>query len=373
MTPKTPLADVWHRAGKSARDDRKRLVAVVGVFLTPPVLVLGSLVVRLLHLRDPDLGALSRPLAYTLAPLVDAWWDDADLSAILYVFVQSLFLASLWGWFGGAISRMAAVHIATGRPENAGPAFSFTARHWRAFAGAKAALWAALLVPAAAAIFLALVARLPGVAGGVAFPVAIVACAALALAAVVGGSIGATAGFLTTPTVACEDSDAFDAVSRSFTYAAAGMPRLVLVRLAFLAGVLIGTTWRALRTVAALVLAAVLVRAGAGEEAVERVRRVLAAFADGAAMPRGTGPMDLAAAAAVAVVVGGLFALWAADLVTRVLCARVGAYLVLRQAVDSVPVTVVRTAPSDPGPLDAEKAGFVEIARVGEEGPRPGP
>ncbi len=361
---KTPLAEIWHRAGRAARDDRKRLVAVVGVFLTPPVVVLGALVVRLLRFEDPGLSGLSRPLTYAFAPLVDAWWGDADLTVLLYLFVESLLLSALWGWFGGAISRMAAVHIATGGPEPAPAAFAFARRHWKGFAGAKAALWAALLVPAAGGALVAMLARLPGVAGGIGLPVAVVVAAALALAAVVGGSVGAAAGFLATPTVACEDSDAFDAVSRCFVYAAQGLPRIVAVRLAFLSGVLIGTTWRALRTVLALVLAGILVRAGAGEEAVERVRRVLAAFAEGTAS-RGTGPYDVAGAVAAALVVGGLAALWAADLVTRVLCARVGAYLYLRQAVDRVPPTVVRTAPSDSGRIDAESAGFVEVGRVG--------
>jgi hypothetical protein len=55
--------------------------------------------------------------------------------------------------------------------------------------------------------------------------------------------------------------------------------------------------------------------------------------------------------------------------VTRVLCARVGAYLHLRERVDRVPAGTLRTAPADPGRLDAEQAGFVEVARVGETGP----
>jgi hypothetical protein len=368
----TTLADLWHRSGRAARDDRKRLIALLGVFLTPPVWVLGSFLVRLLTSAPLDLGGMRRPLGYALAPLHDAWMEDADLLVLLYLFVQSLSTAALWGWFGGAISRMAAVHVATDRREPGAAAFRFSRRHWRAFAGAKAVLWAGVLVPAAGAVLAAMLARLPGIAGGLLSPVAIVVAAALALVSVVVASVFAAAGFLSTPTVASEDSDAFDAVSRVFGYAAAGMPRLVLVRAAFFGGVLLGTTWRALRTVGAVVLGAVLFRAGAGDAAVERVRGVLAAFQDGTARPAGTTFLDVVAAATVVVVVGGLFALWAADLVTRILCARVGAYLYLRERVDRVPASTLRTAPADPGRLDAEQAGFVEVARVGEAGPRRG-
>jgi hypothetical protein len=368
----TTLADLWHRAGKAARDDRKRLIALLGVFLTPPVWVLASLVVRLVSSEPLDLAGVRRPLDYVLRPLYDAWSADKDLVVLLWLLVQALATAALWGWFGGAISRMAAVHVATDRREPGAAAFRFARRHWRAFAGAKAVLWAGVLVPAAAAVLVASLARLPGAFGGVLFPVAIAAAAALALVAVVVASVFAAAGFLSTPTVACEDSDAFDAVSRVFGYAAAGLPRLVLVRAAFLGGVLLGAAWRALRTAGAVVLGAVLLRAGAGDAAVERVRGVLAAFRDGAARPAGTTLLDVVAAGTAILVVGGLVALWAADLVTRVLCARVGAYLYLRERVDRVSATALRSAPADPGRLDAEQAGFVEVARVGDAGPSRG-
>jgi hypothetical protein len=55
-----------------------------------------------------------------------------------------------------------------------------------------------------------------------------------------------------------------------------------------------------------------------------------------------------------------------------VLCARVGAYLHLRSRVDGVPTDVLRTAPPPSGRLDAEAAGFVEVARVAPAGPARG-
>jgi hypothetical protein len=57
-------------------------------------------------------------------------------------------------------------------------------------------------------------------------------------------------------------------------------------------------------------------------------------------------------------------ALWVADAVTRVLCARVGAFLALRQEIDRVPADRLRTAPVARGRVGAEEAGFVEVERI---------
>ena len=367
----TPLLDLWHRAGRAARDDRKRLLALYGVASTLPALVLGAVLFRALALRPLELSGLIRPLSYVTAPLHGAWLADADLDLLLYVFVQGLVMAALWGVFGGAVSRMAAVHLATGRKESAAAGVAFARRHWGALAGAKAALWAGVLVPAAVAVGAATAARIPGVFGGVIAPAAILVAAAGALAAAVVGSTALVGGFLTTPTIACEDSDAFDAVSRVFGYAAAGMPRMLAVRLLFFGGVLLGAGWRLLRTAGALLVGAVLFQAGAGAAGTERLQRVLSALSEGRSLPAGSGVFDVVAAATLAVVAGGLLALFAADLVARVLCARVGAYLALRQAVDRVPASELRTASASPPRLDAEAAGFVEVARIESER-RPG-
>src|SRR5438552_2434892 len=102
----TPLPELWHRAGRAARDDRKRLLALYGVLLTPLALVLGSLAFRLLAWRGLDGAGLLRPIGYVLEPARTAWLMDADLDLLLYLLLQGLVLASLWGLFGGAISRM---------------------------------------------------------------------------------------------------------------------------------------------------------------------------------------------------------------------------------------------------------------------------
>ncbi len=354
-----PLADLWHRTGRAARDDRKRLLSTYGVLLTPVALVLASVVYRLLSGEALALGDLRRPLAYVGRPLHDAWMADQDLSLLLFLVLALLALAAVWGYFGGAVSRMAAVHIAAGRREPPSEALAFARRQYACFSGERAVLALGVLGPLALAVLAASAARLPGWFGTILTVPGLVAAVALALLAVVAGSLSLVAGFVATPTI--EDSDAFDAVSRVFGYAGAGLPRLVRIRALFLAGVLLGVLWRGLRTAVALVVAALVVHAGAGCARFERWTDALGALGTGGDLPPIT---DLLPGLVMAALAGGLLALWLADAVTRVLCARVGAFLALRQAIDRVPADGLRTAPVARGRVGAEEAGFVEVARI---------
>ena len=105
----TTLADLWHRSGRAARDDRKRLLCLYAVLATPPTLLLAGVVSRLLTGADLALGALRRPVAYVFAPVGEAWMHDDVLGALLFVLVAAVFLAVPWGILGGAVARMAAV------------------------------------------------------------------------------------------------------------------------------------------------------------------------------------------------------------------------------------------------------------------------
>lgn len=363
----TTLADLWHRSGRAARDDRKRLLCLYAVLATPPTLLLAGIVSRLLTGADLALGALRRPVAYVFAPVGDAWMHDDVLGALLFVLVAAVFLAVPWGILGGAVARLAAVDLAAGRRESPRDALAFARRHARGFVGAKAALWAAALAPAALAMLAALLARLPGALGTVGSVVAVVVVPALALAAVVAGSLGALAAWVAGPTIAAEDSDAFDAVSRVYSYSAAGLPRLLGVRLVFLGGVLLGASWRLLRTVATALVAGIALQAGAGRERFDGWLAALGSFGSGRSVPVG----DLLPALLLAAVAAGLAGLWLADLAARVICGRVGAYLWLRQRIDRVPTDRLRTSPAGPVFQDAESAGFVEVARIGVPTKRP--
>lgn len=358
-----PLADLWHRTGRAARDDRKRLLSLYGVLLTPVALVVASIVYRLLSGETLALGDLRRPLAYVIGPLRDAWMADQDLSLLLFLAVALLAWAGVWGLLGGAVSRMAAVHIASGRREPAAEAFAFARRHYAGFSGARAVLALAVVGPLALGVLAASAARLPGWFGSILTVPGLVAAVLLALVAVVAGSLSLVAGFVATPTIAVEDSDAFDAVSRVFGYAGAGLPRLVRIRAVFLGGVALGVLWRGLRTALALFVGALVVHAGAGRARFERWTDALGSLGTGGEPPLA----DLLPGLALAALAGGLVALWLADAVTRVLCARVGAFLALRQEIDKVPADRLRTAPVARGRVDAEEAGFVEVARIGND------
>ncbi len=353
---------LWHATGRAARDDRKRFLALQGLLWSGPVLVLGSLLARL---PDPAWTEILHPVRYILDPLAEAWRHDQDLAVLGYVGLQMLLLAHLWGLFGGAIERLAAVELTRGRREAPRAALSFARRHWRGLVGARVAIWLGVAAPLAAAALLAAAGRLPAPVGGFALAFAVFAAAFLALGAVVVLSVDLVAGFLTGAVIACEDSDAFDAVGRTFTYAAAGLPRLTWHRLVFFGGVLLGSGWRLLRGIVAGLVAWLALKAGAGTEILDPA---LAILQEGGPPPDalrlGLEPYHWAVAVAIALVAGSLAILWFADFVSRVCCARVGVYLLTRHAIDRVPVTELRTAPRARAHVGSAEAGFVEIGRV---------
>jgi hypothetical protein len=356
---------LWHAAGRAAQDAKKRFLALQGVAWSGPVLGLGSWLVGLLTLpaRETTLG---QPLAYVLEPLRRAYEQDRDGAVLLYLVVQGLLLALVWGFFGGALARLAAVEL-TGRGRERGPtALAFARRRLGALWGAPLLFAAALLVPLALAWAAAWLAGLPGVFGGLLAPLAIVAIVALALLAVVGTSLVLACAFLARPAVAADDADVFDAVTRSVTYAWGGLPRLAAVRLWFLGGVLLGSGWRLVRTVLTVVLATWLIERALGAERLDRLLAVLSARGLPADAERlGLGAFDVAAAAALGLCAAALAALWLADLMSRVACARVASYLLLRRVVDRVELTHLATPPGEAAPQSAEEAGFEEVGRVG--------
>ena len=365
-TIRSPMGELWHAAGRAAGDPSKRRAALLGILCSAPALVLGAI---LSHLLSGDgLTGLARPLAFILAPLDAAYVAADDVGLLGYVALQGLLLALVWGIFGGALHRLTAVDLTQARRETPAGAYAFARRHWRGFVGAKAALFLGTCLPLAVAALLATPARLGGTLGGLLLAVAVVATVFLALLAVLMLSGWAVAGFLTTPAIACEDSDALDALSRAFGYAGKGLPRLTAWRLVFLGGVAIGATWRAARWLVVFGLGYAALRLGAGEAALDRVTRLLGSMGD----PLGAERLDLTwgdrvAAVAVALVVFGAVAHWAADVIARSACARTAVYLALREAVDGVPRTHLASPPDAPPHQDATEAGFEQVLRLEAE------
>lgn len=362
--PAPGLVALWHAAGRAAVDPKKRLLALQGVLASGPALLLGGGLAGLLTLEARE-ATLARPLAWLLEPVRAAWLGDRDGALLLAAGLPLLCLSLVWGFFGGALSRMAAVDLAGRGRERGTLALGFARRRLLALWGAPL-LWAgALVVPLLLAWLALLLARLPGVAGSALLAPAIVAVAALALLAVVGTSLVLACACLARPAVAADDADLFDAITRSVTYAWGGLPRLVGVRLWFLSGVLLGSGWRLLRTLLAGALGLWVLERGLGGERLQDLLGVLASGEGLVQAARARPWGDVAGALALGLSGATLAALWLADLASRLACARVAAYLVLRRAVDRVEVARLATPPGDSGTQSAHEAGFEEVGRVG--------
>lgn len=373
----SPRHELWHAAGRIARDGRLRQVARWGLLCSAPVLLLGSATWQLIWGAAGAGGAArplaARPLAYLLAPLDQAWRCGCDAALVGYLLWQWMLLTLLWGYFGGILYRLAAVRLTQGRvpgkPAGAGEARAatslFVRAHWRGFAGARLALLLGTTLPLLLASLLATVGRLDGWIGGVLLALVVLVVVLLAALSVVVGSACLMGGFLTGPTIACEDSNSFDALSRAVGYAAAGLPRLCLMRLQFFAGTLIGSAWRLLLTGAVVGLTLAVLRLGAGADAMARIEAVLGARgvpADAARLGLTAG--DYLAAIALGLALFVLLLRWAADAVARVHCGQTAAYLVLRREIDHVVTDELCTRPAAPTFRTAAEAGFHERDRI---------
>jgi len=159
-----------------------------------------------------DCGGLVAAIRFGL--MGPAW-----LFAMHWFYGVLFFLVSLaiWAVFGGAICRVTAMHATRDEVIGLGESLAFAKRKFLSFLAAP-------LMPLAVLVFVGVLLLLGGLVGaipavgeifvGMTFFLALIGGAVMAFVA-----IGWLAGFsLTFPTVAVEGSDAFDAVSRSFSY-----------------------------------------------------------------------------------------------------------------------------------------------------------
>ena len=123
----------------------------------------------------------------------------------------------LWSVFGGAICRIAAVHVARDEKLSIRAALVFSVEKFLSFMCAPLIPLGLLAAIGLVTAVASLVGAIPGVGPvvmGLAFILALIA--GLAMAGLLVGLVG---GFnLMYPTVAVEGSDSFDAISRSFSY-----------------------------------------------------------------------------------------------------------------------------------------------------------
>ncbi|HVE54603.1 MAG TPA: hypothetical protein VNB23_14580 [Ramlibacter sp.] len=135
---------------------------------------------------------------------------------VYFVLFMALFLV-VWAVFGGAIARIAAVHVARDEKISVRQAMKFSTNKVLSFIFAP-------LIPLAIVLVIGVVLSL----GGLLFYVPVIGpilAGALFILALLGGVVitlvllGTFGGFnLMYPTIAVEGSDSFDAISRSFSY-----------------------------------------------------------------------------------------------------------------------------------------------------------
>lgn len=334
------------------------------------MLVLGALCSRVLTHGFGDVFAgLAGPLDLVVAPLRDAYWADKDLALAAYLLWQFLLLAALWAWFGGQLHRLFATDLSQGRTDGPEQLRGITRRRYRTHLGARVLAVLSWVLPLVGAAALALLGRIDGMWGGLLFAGVVLLAIGLALVSVMMLSLHATAGFLTGPAIAADDSDIFGALSRAFTYARAGLPWLVGMRLFFLLGVVLGSGFRLVRTALVVLLAYGCLRLGAGDGVIDRALAIIGAGgAPEDAARLGISWSDYLVAAVMGLGFGALLVAWLADLVARFVAARVAVYLLARRRVDRVPVRHLRTLPrhGSGGGRDAAAQGFVMVNKIDE-------
>ncbi len=135
---------------------------------------------------------------------------------IFFIVFAILFLLS-WALFGGAISRIAAVHVARDEKISVRQAMNFAVGKLLSFASAP-------VIPLIIVIVIGLIVSLVALIGNIPFLGPLVVGAMFILALIAGFVmtlvlLGTAGGFnLMYPTIAVEGSDSFDAISRSFSY-----------------------------------------------------------------------------------------------------------------------------------------------------------
>jgi hypothetical protein len=152
---------------------------------------------------------------------------------VFFVIFAILFLLS-WALFGGAISRIAAVHVARDEKISVRQAMNFAVGKLLSFASAP-------VIPLVIVIAIGLIVAIASLIGNIPFlgPMAVGALFVIALLAgfvMTLVLLGTAGGFnLMYPTIAVEGSDSFDAISRSFSYVYARPWRMLFYTLVALA------------------------------------------------------------------------------------------------------------------------------------------
>jgi hypothetical protein len=180
---------------------------------------------------DPDVGQLASirgPLDAD-TPLVEPFRTIVTPFTVLFrrgvtayhwshSALKAFWAAVVWGIFGGAIARIAVVQAAVDRKVGLGSALRFALRHWGSLIGAPLTPMLAVAILAGASALFGLLYRIPAEIGaGIASVLGFVPLLLGLLMALI--LVGLALGWpLMHVTIAAENEDAPDALSRSYSY-----------------------------------------------------------------------------------------------------------------------------------------------------------
>ncbi|MBX9677398.1 MAG: hypothetical protein K2X38_01455 [Gemmataceae bacterium] len=166
-----------------------------------------------------QIEVLFEPLAKLLSPVITFFSPQASgFRNRTYLILVTLWALAVWGFFGGAISRIAVVQAARNEKAPLTEALAFVRQRFISYFSAPVMpLVLVLVVILLLAIFGTVVGWIPWVGeilfAGLLWPLVIIA--GLVMAVVLVGLIGWP---LMNPTISAEGSDSFDALSRSYSY-----------------------------------------------------------------------------------------------------------------------------------------------------------
>jgi len=165
-----------------------------------------------------QLPVLVEPLVKFLSPIVYFFDARAGFWDRVYLLCVILWTLAVWGFFGGAITRMAAVQVARGEKISLREALRFARERCQSFFSAPVFPLIFLGVLTFILILFGLVSGLIPIVGdvlisGLLWPIVIIL--GLIMAVVLVGLVGWP---LMYATISAEGSDSFDALSRSYSY-----------------------------------------------------------------------------------------------------------------------------------------------------------
>lgn len=160
---------------------------------------------------------LVEPLRKLLTPLVAMLDPNATFGTRLYCLLCLIWAVAVWAFFGGVISRIAAVQFAGKDRIELKTAVMFVAKRYVSYLLSPLVPIAVIAVIVLAMMLYGLVALIPGVGDlllyGMLLPLVI--CGGVAIAVLLVGLIGYP---LMNATISAEGTDTFDALSRSYNY-----------------------------------------------------------------------------------------------------------------------------------------------------------